>query len=190
VIVSITGHTNIEKALGLDLVQEHGATYNKEAFYKVYSEILEGLIAFCKEKQIQLSDLTLVSGMARGVDEVFAFVAIRNGLKLILSIPGSISWHRNRTLSRNMRAQAIYYDEILAYNNLVNTVEVTKSYNGGNFNLVNLARNQHMVDISDGVFCYKSYESTGTNDCILRAKKQNKFIKNLSNSNLDRIEFE
>jgi hypothetical protein len=37
-----------------------------------------------------------------------------------------------------------------------------------------------MVDISDGVFCYKSYDSTGTDDCIKRAKLQSKFVGNLA----------
>lgn len=186
-IISITGHTNIEKALGMELDSPNGVSYNKDAFYRVYSDILEGLNKFCKKNNIGLSDLTLVSGMARGVDEVFAFVAIRNNLKLILSIPGSTSWHKHRGFSRDMRAQAIYYDKILEYKDILEVVQVSKSYNNGNYHLVNLARNQHMVDISDGVFCYKSYDSTGTNDCIKRAKLQNKFLGNLSSleSNLD-----
>jgi predicted Rossmann fold nucleotide-binding protein DprA/Smf involved in DNA uptake len=59
-------------------------------------------LTFCELHEITLKDLTLVSGIARGVDEVFAFVAMNNDLKLILSIPASVRWHKHRSFSRNM----------------------------------------------------------------------------------------
>ena len=176
---SITGHTSIEKATGLELKYAHGAQYNKEAFDIVYEKIETGLKNYCEEHDIDFKTITLISGMARGVDEVFAIVAIRNGLKLILSIPGSKHWHMNRGLSRDMRAQAVYYSKILAYENK-EVFEISKTYNGGSFYFVNMARNQHMVDIADGVFCYKSYDSSGTDDCIKRAKTKGNFLKNLA----------
>jgi hypothetical protein len=177
--LAITGHTNIEKAVGLELKYPNGSNYDKNAFEQVYTEIETGLKSFCKEKNIDFQTLTLISGMARGVDEVFAIVAIRNNLELILSIPGSIHWHKNRGLSRDMRAQAVYYDKILKYEKLTEKYEISKNYNGETFYLVNLARNQHMVDIADGVFCFKAYDSTGTDDCIKRAKKKGNFLGNL-----------
>lgn len=178
--VAITGHTNIEKALGVELKHENGQKYDSVVFEKVYNQILENLKFFCKKEKINFKDLTLISGMARGVDEVFAILAIRNQLSLILSIPATIRWHKGRSLSRGMRAQAVYYDRILAYENIVSIHEISKDYNDQQFPLVNLARNQHMVDIADGVFSYKAYDSTGTNDCISRAKKVNKYLVNLA----------
>lgn len=177
-ILAITGHTNIEKAIGKELKYQNGQKYDSQAFEIVLSEIESGLKKYCSENDILFEDLTLVSGMARGIDEIFAILAIRNKLKLILSIPGSIKWHSTRSLSRNMRAQAVYYSKILAYEKIVAIYEVSKTYNNENWPLVNLARNQQMVDIANGVFCYKAYDSTGTDDCIKRAKKANKFLGN------------
>ena len=178
--IAITGHTNIEKATGLGLKEKNGKKYNKKAFDLTYKQIEDNLKLFCKKNNIKFKELTLISGMARGIDEVFAILAIRNNLKLILSIPGSIQWHKNRSLSRDMRAQAIYYEKILNYKNIESINEIKKDYNNGNFYFVNMARNQHMVDIADGVFCYKSYDSRGTDDCINRAKKKGNFLGNLN----------
>jgi len=177
--IAITGHTNIEKAIDLDLSYDHGQKYNKEAFDKVYKIVEDNLKLYCFNNKITFNELVLISGMARGIDEIFAILAIRNDLGLILSIPGSISWHKNRSLSRGMRAQAVYYDRILGYKNILEIVEVQKTYNGGKYHFVNMARNQHMVDISDGVFSFKSYDSTGTDDCINRATKSEKYLGNL-----------
>lgn len=168
--IAITGHTNIEKAVGMDLYHPNGLIYNDEAFKKVYRMIDDGMSIY--------KNATIISGMARGVDELFAFYAIKNKLPLILSVPNSVAWHKNRDLSRNMRAQAVFYDEILKYNNLT-IFEIKKDYNRGNYLFANFARNQHMVDIADGVLCFKSYKSSGTDDCIKRAKNLNKFLGNL-----------
>lgn len=180
--LAITGHTNIEKASGFELVRKGGVKYNLEAFETVYQIIDQNLKSFLAENNINLEDITLISGMARGIDEVFAVYAIRNNLPLILSIPANIKWHQNRDLSRGMRAQAVHYDRILEYKNIAGIYEIGKQYGEGNHQFVNFARNQHMVDIADYVFCFKAYDSTGTDDCINRAKKANKFATNLANS--------
>ena len=177
--VAITGHTNIEKAVGKELKYENGQFYNKKAFDLVYNEIERNLHKFCEERGIKFNTLTFISGMARGIDEVFAILAIRNNLPLILSIPGSISWHKNRSLSRGMRAQAVYYDKILSYENIVDIVEVKKTYGLG-FHFVNMARNQHMVDITDVLFSFKAYDSTGTDDCISKGIEAEKYVGNLN----------
>ena len=177
--IAITGHTNIEKAVGKELKYEHGMFYDKEAFDLVYAEIEKNLLKFCEERGIKFKNLTFISGMARGVDEIFAIMAIRNGLPLILSVPGSVSWHKNRGLSHGMRAQAVYYDKILSYENIVEIAEVKKHYGKG-FHFVNMARNQHMVDITDVLFSFKAYDSTGTDDCIKRGMEAEKYIGNLN----------
>lgn len=185
-IFAITGHANIEKALGFESVHPEGQQYNMDCYYLVYREIVDNLYGYCKDNNINFHDITLVSGMARGVDEIFALIAIQYNLRLILSIPASVRWHKDRSLSRGLRAQAIWYDYILKYPGIVKIIEVGKDYDRdnpgtGEYPLVNLARNQNMVDISTGVFCYRvsDYDSTGTDDCIKRAKQQNKFLCNL-----------
>lgn len=175
--IAITGHREIEKALKYK-VNNVGEKYNVEAFNEVYNLFSNKIQAICEEKKIALQDLTLISGMARGADEVLAIFAIRNNLPLILSIPGSIKWHKDRGLSKGFRAQAIYYNKILLYPKLT-IFEIQKNYNGNNYSLVNIARNQHMIDIADGIISFSRYSSTGTNDGIARAKKANKYLGNI-----------
>lgn len=177
--IALTGHTNIEKACG-KLINNSGNSYNKDVFEQVYLEIENDLKIIAIENKIDFKNLTLISGMARGADEVLAEIAYRNNLNLILSIPHSIYWHKNRTPRRDsdIRAQAIEYDRYLNYDKST-IYEIKKSYGEGNHIYANFARNQHMVDESDALISYKRYDSTGTDDCIKRGKKQNKYIGNV-----------
>lgn len=169
--IGITGHTNIEKALGYKLI-DNGQVYNEQAYEECYNKIYNVL-----SEQFDLNKLCLVSGMARGADEILAKIAIENNLKLIVCIPGSVSWHRNRGLSRGIRAQAIDYDIILKYNNLVSILEIPKFYNNQLYTYANFARNQALVDNSDIMLVFKYYNSAGTDDCLKRIKqKQIKYI--------------
>lgn len=176
-ILAFTGHTNLEKVHGYKL-ENNGAYYNGDSFNKTYSQLEKGLLNFCTENNLKLEDLTIVSGMARGFDEVVAIFAVRNNLDLILSIPHSVSWHQNRDLSRCVRAQAINYAKLLSYSK-AKIFEIKKNYNFQVFTYANFARNQHMVDIANYIFSYKAYDSVGTDDCIIRAKQQNKYIGNI-----------
>lgn len=184
-IIAITGHANIEKALGMELLTEDGSSYNHDAYKKVYHDIIQALIKICDKHNITFNQLTLVSGMARGVDEIFAAIAIHYKLPLILSIPSSIRWHKDRDPSRGIRAQAVYYDYILKQPNIIKIFEIKKNYNNGNYHFVNMARNQHMVDIANIVISYRvsTYDSNGTDDCIKRAKEQNKYYGNVEDIN-------
>jgi hypothetical protein len=179
--IAITGHTNIEKCIGIDLIN-NGDIYNGETFKIVYSTILSGLNNYLINNKMSLNDITFISGMARGVDEIWAAIAIHYYQPLIISVPNSVKWHKDRPPSRGTRAQAIYYDWILNYSRLT-IQEIKKDYNSPNnieiYPYANAARNQHMVDIADGVFSFKRYDSTGTDDCIKRAQKQNKYLGNL-----------
>jgi len=131
----------------------------------------------CLTKQVKFSDLELISGMARGVDAVVANIAMNNNLKLIISVPKSVEFHRNKvTDTPNIKIQADY-DTILRYDNL-EICEVNDNLDQGNYGYF-LARNQYMVDTSDYVLSYKRYESTGTNDCIDRAILQHKYYGNI-----------
>jgi len=177
--IAITGHTNIEKACGLQLLQD-GDIYDQNAWLEVYTTIETNLKKYLQSINKDIKDVTFISGMARGIDEIWAVIAIYNNCNLILSIPNSISWHKTRNRSRGIRAQAIYYDWILQHVPKENIFEIRKDYNGETYPYANAARNQHMVDIGNGVFSFKAYDSTGTDDCIQRAKKQNKYISNLN----------
>ncbi len=190
--IALTGHTNLEKCYGYEINKE-GEVYSKDAFELCYNEIYNALIEVCNLNGLKFDDLTLVSGMARGADEVFAEIAYRNNLKLILSIPHSISWHKNRANTRKfgkdiVRSQAIEYDKYLNYEK-AEIYEIKKNYNNETFIYANFARNKHMVDICDLLISFKKYDSTGTDHCIKEGKKQNKYFGNTGEINL-KNEFE
>lgn len=169
--VAITGHVNIEKANGKNLIDFR--KYDEEVFNKVYNEIEMFMNNFYKDL-IKKEDLVLISGMARGADEIFALYAMKNNLKLFLAIPYRISWHKTR------KESAINYDEILEYaKNSEGFEEIKKGYK--NTKNSYFARNQYMVDIADTIISYLKYNSTGTLDTINRAKKANKYFGNIGN---------
>ena len=175
--IAITGHLDIERCFNIKENSNH--IYNEEAYKKTYKQIEEYLNNICKEKNIHFKDLELISGMARGVDEIFAHIAIINKLKLIICIPKSIEFHKNKIVKEtpDIKIQAIDYERILLYEN-IKIYEVDNNLNMGGYGYF-LARNQVMVDLSDYVISFKRYESTGTNDCIYRAKEQNKYLGNI-----------
>lgn len=164
-IIAFTGHTNIEKACGKTLKSD-GEVYDNEA-HRITKEALED--ALFNKAKAQKGD-TIISGMARGVDEIAAEIAIKHGLNLKCVIPASVEWHKSRPKSRGVKAQAINYDGILAYKNAT-VVEVKKKYCGKQYMFVNFARNQYMIDCADKLIAFKRYDSTGTDDCINRANK-------------------
>jgi len=189
--LGITGHTNVEKANGM-IIEDNGTIYNDIAFKKVYKEIND----MVKTLFYKSENLVFISGMARGVDEIFAIYAMNHNIPLIASIPYSLEWHKNRGLSRNVRAQAIYYDKIISYiNNRIDNgcqfskiVEVPKNYNDKEYKFANFARNQNIIDESEGVVSYYKYDSSGTKDAIKKAKKYKKYLGNVSSfSNLKNL---
>lgn len=167
--LAFTGHTNIEKAYNVNYDPE---VYNKYALENCF-KMIESKILYFKEK---FGEVKVISGMARGVDEVAAMVAIKYNLDLILAIPHTINWHKNRK-DAGKRLQAIYYDDILNYKKS-EIFEVKKNYGEGH-KFANFARNAFMVDIADKVVSFKAYDSTGTDHCITYAKKQNKYHSNI-----------
>ena len=172
--IALTGHTNIEKFYNKKYI---GEKYDEYSYNEAYKEILFKLRKSCKIKNIDFNSLILISGMARGADEIFADIAMNNNLKLILSVPHSTKWHKERIYKKdlNVKIAAIKYDEILKYKNIIDIIEVFDENAENNYSHFT-KRNQNMVDISDFVISYKKYESIGTNDCIQRAKEVNKYL--------------
>ena len=182
-IIGFTGHTNIEKANGV-AIEKGGMIYNTEAFNLTKKDISTKLDDLLLDKNI--SDYGIVSGMARGADEIAAMIAMERDLPLLLSIPNSIKWHISRPPSRGIMAQAIQYKIILNYvrNRIDNGCEISKIreikkyYRSVSYPYANMARNQNIIDMSDYVISYLRYSSTGTNDAIKKAKEANKYYGN------------
>lgn len=181
--IAFTGHTNIEKVCGIEydnsnlLKYEAHSQYDMDSYTIIFNRIHQFLLEFSFRFNIDIKDIEVISGMARGIDEIAALVAINLNLKLILAIPNSVSWHKQRPPSRGIRAQAIYYDYILNYSKL-EIVEIKKDYGNGH-PFANFARNQYMVDIADKVASYKVYDSTGTDHCIKAAIKKGNYLGNI-----------
>ncbi|SMC08405.1 DNA-processing protein DprA [Nitratiruptor tergarcus] len=168
--IAITGHVNIEKANGKKLIDYR--KYDEEVFEKVYEEIALMMEKVFEDLHIEKNDVVLISGMARGVDEIFALYAMNNGLPLFAAIPHKIYWHKAR------KESAIRYDEILEYaKKSAGFQEISKNYKniGSSF----FARNQFMVDMADIVISYMKYNSPGTMDTIKRAKEAGKYYGNV-----------
>lgn len=172
--IGITGHCNIEKCH-----QENDANtfiYNELAFEKTFGEIELYILNYIKENN--LKKVTFVSGLARGVDEIFALIAIKHNLDLILCVPKELNWYKNKIID-GLKIQAINFDLIVNYKNVKIIIESNDNLSQGNYGYF-LKRNDDIVNESDIVFSYKRYESSGTNDCIKRAKDKNKYISNIS----------
>lgn len=177
--LAFTGHTNIEKCYGIEQIPEK---YNPEAFESCYLDIKNYIVSYIKKYQNE--KIIIVTGMARGVDEVAGLVAIDLNLPIICSVPHSVEWHKNRENTSKGRVQAIFYDKFIEYPRST-WVEIKKSYSGGH-QFANFARNCFMVDIAADVVSFKQYDSTGTDHCIKYAKKENKYIGNIKATGRDK----
>lgn len=176
-VLAFTGHRDIEKAYGIN--NETLETYDKESFDKCYNSFKQYILSYIennKDKQVKI-----VIGMARGVDEIAGLVAMNLKLPIILCIPGSLDWHKNRKDSR--RGQAIYYDNFLGYQDK-EIFEIKKTYSFGH-KFANFARNCFMVDIATDVVSFKHFESSGTEHCIKYARKENKYRGNIPLGDLE-----
>ncbi len=173
--LAFTGHTNIEKCYGIEQIPEK---YNHEAFESCYADIKNYIDFYIKKYPNE--KIIIITGVARGVDEVAGLVAMDLCLDIICSVPHSIDWHKNRENTSKGRAQAIYYDKFLDYSKAT-WVEIKKSYSGGH-QFANFARNCFMVDIATDVVSFKQYNSSGTDHCIKYAKKEGKYIGNIVDS--------
>lgn len=170
--LAFTGHTNIEKCYGIEQIPEK---YNQEAFESCYLDIKNYIDSYIKK--YSNDKIIIITGMARGVDEIAGLVAMDKGLTLICSVPHSVDWHKNRTCTSKGRVQAIYYNKFIEYPRS-SWVEIKKSYSGGH-QFANFARNCFMVDIATDVVSFKQYDSSGTDHCIKYAKSEGKYIGNI-----------
>jgi hypothetical protein len=161
--IGITGHGNIETPFNLFYNPNQ---YDSDLFIKVFNDIN----SFFKNEQ----EPVFVSGMARGIDEIFALVAIHNNFDLVLCVPESTEWHKNLPI-KETRPQAINYDFILNYNNIIQIHETKRILGQNVFN----NRNTDIINISDDIYSYHLFESIGTMDCINKAIKENKYRGNI-----------
>jgi uncharacterized phage-like protein YoqJ len=170
-VIGITGHANIEFPFNRKYDPN---IYDMDVFKKIFADLEK----FLKSK----GQVTCCCGMARGVDEIFALVAMKLNLDLIICVPGSVEWHKNlKVHSKFGKAQALNYNLILSYKNLIKIIEVEKDEDSL---LVFNKRNQFIVDNSDEIYSYHLFDSIGTSDCIKKAIIENKYEGNLFKGDL------
>jgi len=180
--LAITGHANIEKALRQKNVS---SGYDENVYKKFELDIQLMIKNLCDYKKIDEKDLVLISGMARGVDEIFAIYAMEHNLDLILAVPNSVSWHKNRDPRHDgTKAQAERYDEILNYvklkqNGISGIYEIRKMYQGKEYQYANFARNDFMVNNCNGIVSHKIDKSPGTTHAINSAIHNGKHLGNI-----------
>ena len=178
--IGFTGSRNIEEQNDI-LLKNKGISYNDNAYNLVYKEIDIIVKTIMLENNLNYNDLKIVSGMARGIDEIRAIYRMDRNIPLILSIPESILHHKNKK-STKIKTQAIKYNQILKYvknDERSKIFEIKDDYNGNKYKYANFARNQLIVDVSDIVVSYMKVHSNGTYDCIQRRKKQKKYYGNI-----------
>ena len=146
------------------------------------------LITLTTLKAVHGDSLRVVSGMAEGFDEALAKAALHLNIPVIAMLPnagyGRYYWGRNSLTGRDRFEefeqllsrcnQVIYTDRLfkIAGKGLYYDPHTRKAFFRRAKGLVhsNFVRNQGLVNWSDELLVYQS-ESSGTSDCVTRAKK-------------------
>lgn len=170
-IISITGH----RPNGLP--KEYGYNLNNEAWTKL-KEYIEVTIEECYKYATPNEELTLVTGMALGVDTIFWKVAAKlrksnKNIKIEAAIPFIGQEKKWKEESQKQ------YKQMLSESDKVTTVSE------GEFATYKLmSRNRYMVNKSDIVIAVICKKTGGTAQCIKYAKEHNKVVIEINPKNI------
>ena len=170
-IISITGH----RPNGLP--KEYGYNLNNEAWTKL-KEYIEVTIEECYKYATPNEELTLVTGMALGVDTIFWKVAAKlrksnKNIKIEAAIPFIGQEKKWKEESQKQ------YKQMLSESDKVTTVSE------GEFATYKLmSRNRYMVNKSDIVIAVICKKTGGTAQCVKYAKEHNKVVIEINPKNI------
>lgn len=169
-IISITGH----RPNGLP--KEYGYNLNNEAWTKL-KEYIEVTIEECY-KYAPKEELTLITGMAIGVDTVFWEVAAKlrksnKNIKIEAAVP-FVGQEKKWTEESQKQ-----YKRMLSESDKVTIVS-----EGGFATYKMMARNRYMVNKSDIVIAVICKETGGTAKCVKYAKEHNKVVIEINPKNI------
>lgn len=170
-IISITGH----RPNGLP--KEYGYNINNEAWTKL-KEYIEVTIEECYKYATQNEELTLVTGMALGVDTAFWEVADRlrkNNKNIRIEAAVPFVGQEKKWTEESQRQ----YKKMLSESNKVTIVS-----EGGFATWKMMARNRYMVNKSDIVIAVICKETGGTAQCVKYAKEHNKVVIKINPQNI------
>lgn len=170
-IISITGH----RPNGLP--KEYGYNLNNEAWTKL-KEYIEVTIEECYKYATPNEELTLVTGMALGVDTIFWKVAAKlrksnKNIKIEAAIPFIGQEKKWKEESQKQ------YKQMLSESDKVTIVS-----EGGFAKYKMMARNRYMVNKSDIVIAVICKETGGTAQCVKYAKEHNKVVIEINPQNI------
>ena len=162
-IICITGH----RPNGLP--REYGYNLNNEAWTKL-KKYIEVTIEECYKYATPDEELTLVTGMALGVDTAFWEVAAKlrksnKNIKIETAVP-FVGQEKKWTHESQKQ-----YTQMLSESDKVTTVS-----EGGFATYKMMARNRYMVNKSDVVIAVIHKETGGTAQCVKYAKEHNKVV--------------
>lgn len=170
-IISITGH----RPNGLP--KEYDYNLNNEAWTKL-KEYIEVTIEECYKYATQNEELTLVSGMALGVDTAFWEVAAKlrkNNQNIRIEAALPFVGQEKKWTEKSQKQ----YKKMLSESDKVTIVS-----EGGFATYKMMARNRYMVNKSDIIIAVICKETGGTAQCIKYAKEHNKLIIEINPQNI------
>lgn len=171
IIISITGH----RPNGLP--KEYGHNLNNEAWIKL-KEYIEATIEECYKYATPNEELTLVTGMALGVDTVFWEVAAKlrksnKNIKIEAAVP--FVGQEKKWIHESQKQ----YKQMLSESDKVTIVS-----EGGFATYKMMARNRYMVNKSDIVIAVICKETGGTAQCVKYAKEHDKVVIEINPQNI------
>ena len=170
-IISITGH----RPNGLH--KEYGYNLNNEAWIKL-KEYIEATIEECYKYATPNEELTLVTGMALGVDTVFWEIAAKlrksnKNIKIEAAVP--FVGQEKKWIHESQKQ----YKQMLSESDKVTIVS-----EGGFATYKMMARNRYMVNKSDIVIAVICKETGGTAQCVKYAKEHDKVVIEINPKNI------
>lgn len=170
-IISITGH----RPNGLP--KEYGYNLNNETWTKL-KEYIEATIEECYKYATPNEELTLVTGMALGVDTAFWEVAAKlrkNNQNIRIEAALPFVGQKKKWTEKSQKQ----YKKMLSESDKVTIVS-----EGGFATYKMMARNRYMVNKSDIIIAVICKETGGTAQCIKYAKEHNKLIIEINPQNI------
>lgn len=170
-IISITGH----RPNGLP--KEYGYNLNNEAWSKI-KEYIEVTIEECYKYATQNEELTLVSGMALGVDTAFCEVAAKlrkNNPNIRIEAALPFVGQEKKWTEKSQKQ----YKKMLSESDKVTIVS-----EGGFATYKMMTRNRYMVNKSDIIIAVICKETGGTAQCVKYAKEHNKVVIEINPKNI------
>lgn len=170
-IISITGH----RPNGLP--KQYGYNLNNEAWTKL-KEYIEVTIEECYKYATPNEELTLVTGMALGVDTIFwkAAAKLRKSNKNI-KIEAAVPFvGQEKKWTHESQKQ---YKQMLSESDKVTIVS-----DGGFATYKMMSRNRYMVNKSDIVIAVICKETGGTAQCVKYAKEHKKTVIEINPENI------